>query len=90
MSKQKTISLSYDDFNTIFNALQNIEEIDDQFFFEDIDHLIKDQEYGIAGIKLLQLQDRLDAREIVYKIDQERKGRNELEKEKNKRGTNSV
>jgi hypothetical protein len=72
--KSETIVLSVKEFETISSALDNVEDLNHpEFFHEDISDLIKDEEYGIAGIKLLELQDKIDAQQIIYKINNERK-----------------
>ena len=88
--KSETIVLSVKEFETISSALDNVEDLNHpEFFHEDISDLIKDEEYGIAGIKLLELQDKIDAQQIIYKINNERNKKNEKKKE-NKRGVNGV
>ena len=89
-NKLETIVLSVEDFKTISAALDNIEDLNHpEFFHEDLYDLIKDGEYGIAGAKLLELQDKIDAQDIINKINDERNKKNEKKKE-NKRGVNGV
>ena len=88
--KSETIVLSVKEFETISAALNNLEDLNHpEFFHEDLDDLIKNEEYGIAGVKLLELQDKIDAQDIINKINNERNKKNEKKKE-NKRGVNGV
>ena len=74
IKQRDTITLYLDDFETISAALDNVDELDPpEFFHEEVQDLISSGDFGIAGIKLLKLQDKIDAVQLIERINNERK-----------------
>ena len=89
MTKEKeTITLNLEDFKIISNGLDTINELDHpELFHEDIQGLIQDELYGIAGFKLMDLQDKIDAHDVIKRINKERNMKKD--EKKTNRGSNS-
>ena len=74
IKQRDTITLYLDDFETISAALDNVDELDHpEFFHEEVQDLISSGDFGIAGIKLLKLKDKIDAVQLIERINNERK-----------------
>jgi len=83
-TKQKeTITLYLDDYITLKHGLESDSYyMDDEFWHQEIRDLINDGEYGIAGSKLMQMQDKFDALGVIGKIEKERGKINEKKEER--------
>ena len=85
--ERETITLYLDDFETISHALDTVPELDHpEFFHEEVQDLINSEDFGIAGYKLIELQDKIDAVKIIKKINDERK---KIDEKKTSGGLNS-
>ena len=70
--QEDTITLYLEDYQTIVDGLET-DELNDEFWHEDIQQLINEGEYGLAGYKLNRMQDKLDALKKADQISEERK-----------------
>jgi len=73
--ERETITLYLDDFHKISQGVEAISnELDHpDIWQEEIDDLIRNEEYGFAGYKLIEVQDKIDAVKTINKINDERK-----------------
>jgi len=80
---KETITLYVEDYNTIIDAVDTY-ELDDEFWHEDIQQCISDGLFGHAGVQLMRMQRKIDAQEVIEKIQLER-GKINDNKEKEER-----